>query len=93
MAEIVINQRCPVKVDIYIAQHCPICIYAFEVAAMIRHEFPAVDVQLIRLDEPNTVIPENVFATPTYVLNGQRWSLGNPSPETVREVLVHALNA
>jgi hypothetical protein len=87
-----VNQECCIKVDIYIAEHCPICAYALEVAAMIRREFPAVEVQLIRFDEPNLQLPESVFATPTYLLNGQRWSLGNPSPETVREVLQNALS-
>jgi hypothetical protein len=92
MTEIAINQHDRVTVDIYVAKHCPICTYAFEVAAMIQHEFPAVDVRLIGIDEPN-IIPESVFATPTYLLNGRRWSLGNPSPDTVREVLAQALNA
>jgi hypothetical protein len=91
MTEMAVDQQSHVKVDIYIAEHCPVCTYAIEVASMIRHEFPTVDVQLIRLDEPNIVIPDSVFATPTYLLNGQRWSLGNPSPETVRKVLVHSL--
>ena len=33
------------------------------------------------------VAPDNVFATPTYLLDGQRWSLGNPSSQQVRDLL------
>jgi hypothetical protein len=79
------------RVDIYIAEECPICQYAFEVAAMIQDDFPSVDVHLIKMDEPNVTIPECVFATPTYLLDGDRWSLGNPSPDRIREVLANAL--
>jgi|GEM_PF-3531132 len=32
-------------------------------------------------------IPEVVFATPTYLLNGRSWSLGNPSPQQVADML------
>ena len=78
-------------VDIYVTEHCPICRYAHEVAAMIRDEFPAVVVRMIPLGATDTAIPESVFATPTYLLNGERWSLGNPSPAQVRGALGAAL--
>jgi hypothetical protein len=92
MTKIAVEQRNCITVDIYIAEHCPICKYAFDVAAMIQQEFPVVAVRLIKIDELNVVIPESVFATPTYLLNGDRWSLGNPSLDRVREVLAQALN-
>lgn len=83
--------RAPVNVDIYVTEHCAICRYALEVAAMIREEFPAVAVRVITLGATDAAIPESVFATPTYLLNGRRWSLGNPSPEQVRQTLGAAL--
>lgn len=60
---------------------------------MIRDEFPAVDVRMITLGATESAIPESVFATPTYLLNGERWSLGNPSTEQVRHTLEAALGA
>lgn len=80
-------------VEIYVTPHCPVCAYSHEVAAMIRAEFPAVEVRMITLGTSGVIIPESVFATPTYLLNGQRWSLGNPSPGQVRATLAAALEA
>ena len=74
-------------VEIYVIEHCPICRCADEVAAIIREEFPAVAVHFIDVAQPGAVVPECVFATPTYLLDGRRWSLGNPSLDLVRKTL------
>ena len=42
---------------------------------------------MIDMEHPLEAIPEAVFATPTYLLNGRLWSLGNPSPAKVQETL------
>jgi hypothetical protein len=76
-----------IAIDIYIAQHCSTCAYAYEVAAEIRRHFPHVQVRIIDLGNTTEIIPEAVFATPTYLLNGRVWSLGNPSPAKVQEIL------
>ena len=76
-----------IALDIYVAQHCGTCAYAYEVAAEIRRQFPHVQVRIIDLENTTEIIPEAVFATPTYLLNGQVWSLGNPSPAKVQETL------
>lgn len=76
-----------IAIDIYVAQHCRICAYAYEVAAGIRDQFPQVQVRMIDMANPPEPIPEAVFATPTYLLNGRVWSLGNPSPTQVYETL------
>lgn len=71
--------------SIYVSPHCPVCAYAYEVAATIRREFPRVNVVLVDIHQHPAELPDSVFATPTYLLNGQRWSLGNPSPELIQE--------
>lgn len=76
-----------IAIDIYIAQHCGTCAYAYEVAAEIRRQFPHVQVRMIDMANPRESIPAAVFATPTYLLNGRVWSLGNPSPTQVHETL------
>lgn len=68
---------------IYLSNHCPTCAYAYSVAEAIQRDFPAVHVRLINLNETAEAIPEAIFATPTYLLNGRIWSLGNPSPEKI----------
>lgn len=72
-----------IRVDIFIAKHCFVCEYSHEVAAFIRAEFPQIQLRLIDMDNPQIEIPDFVFATPTYLLNGRLWSLGNPSNEDV----------
>ena len=81
----------PVQVDIFVAEGCYACGYSKEVAARIRDDFPGVQVRLLDIADPDTDLPDAVFATPTYLLNGKLWSLGNPSPRDVTERLTTAL--
>ncbi|MCL4831291.1 MAG: hypothetical protein KJZ86_02585 [Caldilineaceae bacterium] len=80
-----------VRVDIYVTAHCIICEYAYEVADIIRSDFPEVKVRMLDLAHIDEEIPEAVFATPTYLLNGRLWSLGNPAPEEVQSRISLAL--
>jgi hypothetical protein len=72
------------EVTIYVSKHCFNCVYALEIAAAIRREFPHVKLIVIDVTESHAALPIQVFATPTYLLNGKTWFLGNPSPEQVR---------
>lgn len=74
-------------VDIFVAEHCFVCEYAHEIAELIESDFTDVRLRVIDIDKTDEAIPDAVFATPTYLLNGRVWSLGNPSPEQVRERL------
>jgi hypothetical protein len=74
----------PAQLTIYVSGHCEVCRYAYDVAARIRGDFPQVAVRLVDLETTQENVPEEVFATPTYLLNGRVWSLGNPSPEQVQ---------
>jgi hypothetical protein len=75
------------RVAIYVLADCANCEYAWEIAALIRREYPQVEVAVVDLANPAEPVPDAVFATPTYLLDGRLWSLGNPSPEQVREHL------
>ena len=70
--------------EIYVAAHCAPCDYAREVAASIQRDYPDIDVRIIDIAQVERV-PESVFATPIYLLNGCVWSLGNPSAEKIRQ--------
>jgi hypothetical protein len=63
------------------------CDYATEIAGLIRAEYPHILVKIIDLVDPQEPVPDTVFATPTYLLDGRLWSLGNPSPSQVRATL------
>lgn len=79
-----------VTVDIFVSQHCFVCEYSQEIAALIEQNFSDVQLRVIDINSEED-IPEAVFATPTYLLNGRVWSLGNPSPEQVTERLTELL--
>lgn len=65
--------------QIYVLPHCIGCDTARHIAERVRNlELSHVDTQLIDLSRPHTARPTNVFAVPTYVLNGAVVSRGNP---------------
>lgn len=71
--------------EIYVTSHCSNCQYSQSVAERIRVRYPHVIVEIIDVETMPEAIPDTVFATPTYVLNGSVWSLGNPSELLIRE--------
>ena len=73
------------RLAIYVAQHCNGCRYAHEVADGIRRRYPDVIIEMIDIEAAPEAIPDEVFATPTYMLDGRIWSLGNPSEEKIRD--------
>jgi hypothetical protein len=68
---------------VYVAEHCPGCGEARDIAQIIKQDYPNVTVVVIDINQPDEPVPEAVFATPTYLLNGQVVSLGNPAPADV----------
>ena len=75
----------PHRLSIYVSEYCGACIYTREVAERIRKRYPDVIVRVIDIGAPSQPVPDAVFATPTYLLNGQVWSLGNPSDDMICE--------
>lgn len=73
----------PLRLAIYVNRYCANCSYALEVAAYIRIHFPQVEVRVIDLETTAEPPPDAVFATPTYLLDGRVWSLGNPSRQQI----------
>ena len=51
----------------------------------IEQNHPEIEVELIDITDPRAVVPEVVFATPTYMLDDRIVCLGNPSPEQVTQ--------
>jgi len=68
-----------VTLTIYTMTHCPTCAETGRIAAEIRARYQDLTVELINLDQtPMAKIPAAVFSVPTYLLNDQVVSLGNP---------------
>jgi len=80
------------RLQIYVARHCPICEEARRLARVVRYKFPALAVDVIDLTHSKAEAGE-VFAVPTYVLNGRVRFLGNPSEEELCDLLVRELDS
>jgi hypothetical protein len=85
------TETAALTVTVYVSAHCFVCEYAYELVELIGAEFPQVAVMVVDMADPDAEIPDLVFATPTWLLDGRLWSLGNPSPQQVRETLHNQL--
>ncbi|HSG18529.1 MAG TPA: hypothetical protein VLE70_19705 [Anaerolineae bacterium] len=79
------------KLDVYISETCWSCDEAKQIVADIRPQFPSMPIELRGIDDEGR--PSNVFATPTYVLDGRTIFLGNPTREQLRQKLIDAQNS
>jgi hypothetical protein len=68
---------------VFVRDDCPGCAEAHQVALQVEQDFPQLNVEIINMADPHAIVPEAVFATPTYMLNNRIVSLGNPSPAEV----------
>lgn len=68
---------------IFVRDDCSGCVEAHRIAARVMQDFPHLIVEIINIGDPQAIVPEAVFATPTYMLNNRIVSLGNPSPAEV----------
>ncbi len=64
--------------EVYVTEDCQGCIEARAIAEEMSTQFPVLDVRLIPIDQADVEAPEDVFAVPTFVLQGKVVSLGNP---------------
>lgn len=77
----------PSTLKIYIRFHCTGCAEAQDTAVHIEKTYPHLAVEVVDMDNPTSTIPDNVFATPTYVLDNKVMSLGNPDYRDIAEWL------
>ena len=67
--------------EIYITDQCTNCREAVVIAEQAG-SIAGLEVTVVNLDAPGQRVPPQVFAAPTYVLNGLVVSLGNPERDT-----------
>lgn len=65
---------------IYVSQHCWACQEAMRLAREVEGRYAGLSLELIDLGAEGGRNVDDVFAVPTYVLNGRTLSLGNPTP-------------
>jgi len=69
--------RRAVRLDVYVEAGCPSCKRAVKIAQEADEAYPDMAVTIIDVAESDQP-PADVFAVPTFVLNGDVVSLGNP---------------
>ena len=69
-----------VKLQVFVKTGCDICSRASRLAQQADEEFPNLVVDIIDMNEAQ-LDRDDVFAVPTFVLEGRVLSLGNP-PES-----------
>jgi hypothetical protein len=75
------------RLEVFLAAHCITCNEALRLVEHVRRDFPTVEVRVHDLDaDPQARRPE-VFAVPTYVLDGRVLSIGNPDERTLAAAL------
>ena len=81
-----------VTLDVYVSHDCAHCEFSRELAARAAQAFPSARVQVLELSY-FTELPEDVFATPTYLLNGKVVFLGNPDEQELFALLANSVAA
>lgn len=79
-----------VKLQVYIKDDCWTCAESRRIVADIAPQFPQISVELVDMETSN--LPQDVFAVPTYVLDGRVISLGNPYRDVLRREIKDALS-
>ena len=81
--------RFMLKLEVYVSKDCWSCAESRRIVEDIAPLYPKVVVEL--LDVGSAERPETVFAVPTFVLDGQIISLGNPYRAELRKKIEKAL--
>ena len=80
--------------EIYVQDGCFGCGRASELAERARGAFPEMRVAIVDIGSAGGVYRSQVAATPTYILDGEIISLGNPSPAELEAMLaIRAIRA
>jgi len=69
------------NLTIYVEEGCAGCQRARRLAVDAARRFPALEVGIVDIGAHGADLPDDVFAVPTYILNGRVISLGNPTSE------------
>lgn len=80
------------RLDIYVEPGCPSCRRAESIATDVREAYPSMVVNVIDVSKAGER-PADVFAVPTFVLNGEVVSLGNPKRSELNRAIEGLLDS
>jgi hypothetical protein len=73
------------RLELFITSDCPSCVNAQDVANKAAAQFPELQVSITNLDMPDAVVPDTIFAVPTFCLDGRIISLGTPDWRALKQ--------
>lgn len=75
-----------VELQVFIETGCEVCERAVSLAEDVEKDYPKVAVRVIDMNGADGH-RDDVFAVPTFVLNGRVFSLGNPQQQTLQAAI------
>ena len=73
------------QLNVYVSEDCWSCTETREIVSEMRVQFPDVEISLYDTDAD--LWPNDIFAVPTYMLDGRIISLGNPTRQHLQNKL------
>ena len=86
------NENGTVELQVYVEAGCAQCERATQLARQIDGDYARLTVRVIDMGDPRAR-PDEVFAVPTFLLNGRVVSLGNPERRRLRQEIEALLRA
>ncbi len=77
------------KLQVYVSQHCAWCSRSVALSEAVASHFNDVTIEVVDLDDPSASKPDQLFAVPTFLLDGQLLCLGNQEEEWLIRRLQH----
>lgn len=77
--------------QVFVKDGCILCARSLHLAEQCREMFPALTVEVVDLSSDGDAKPDDVFAVPTFVLNGRVICLGNPSLPALSTAIAETL--
>jgi hypothetical protein len=66
------------RLRVFVEEGCRNCDWALRLVQDVHERFPELDLEVVDVADPSSERPEDVFAVPTFMLDGRVLSLGNP---------------
>ena len=81
-----------VCLEIYVEKGCHACRRSLALAAEVQRRFPEVPVRVVDISSGGGRHRRLITATPTFILNGTTFSLGNPSAAELERAISRLLS-
>lgn len=77
--------------QVYVEEGCALCRHSRELAEEASRLYPQLRVEVVDVQSDGSAPPDEVFAVPTFLLNGRVLFLGNPRASHLHRALRRAL--